>query len=66
MELDVKKLRLAMATKCLTVKGLARAAGVSEGAVNLWLNHGTRPRLDTIGKLARALDADIYDLVREV
>ena len=65
MELDAKKLRRAMAAKDYTVAGLARAAGVSTAAVNLWLNHGTRPRFDTIGKLSRALGVDIYDIVKE-
>jgi transcriptional regulator with XRE-family HTH domain len=65
MELDVKKLRRAMAAKYFSVVGLARAAGVSASAVNTWLNHQTRPRMDTIGKLARALDMDIFELTTE-
>ena len=65
MELDAKKLRRAMAAKDYTVKGLAKAAGVSAGSVNMWLNHGVRPRLDTVGKLSRALGVDICDIVKE-
>lgn len=66
MELDVKALRRAMAARNYTVAGLARAAGVSCPAVNGWLNRGIRPRMDTLGKLARALGVDIFDLVKEV
>ncbi len=65
MELDAKKLRRAMAAKNYNVAGLARAAGVSGAAVNNWLNHNTRPRMDTVGKLARALGVDIYDIAKE-
>lgn len=65
MDLDAKKLRRAMAAKDYTVAGLAREAGVSGAAINNWLNHNTRPRMDTLGKLARALDVDIYEIVKE-
>ena len=65
MELDVKALRRTMAAKNFTVAGLAREAGVSCPTLNGWLNHNTRPRLDTLGKLARALGVDIYEIARE-
>lgn len=65
MELKEKNLRRAIAAKGFTVAGLAREAGVSGAAINNWLNHNTRPRMDTLGKLARALDVDIYEIVKE-
>ena len=64
MEIDVKALRRAMAAQGFTVKGLAKAAGVSVPALNNWLNKGRKPRIDTLGKLAKALGCDIYDLAK--
>lgn len=65
MELDVKQVRREMAAKGYNVASLARAAGISTPALNNWLNRGTRPRLDTVGRLARALGVDIYDIAKE-
>ena len=64
MELNTMALRRAMAEKGFTVVGLARAAGVSCPALNGWLNQGRKPRMDTLGKLAKALGVDIYDLAK--
>ena len=65
MELNIKALRRLMAAQGYNVASLARAAGVSAQAVNVWLKHGVTPRIDTLGKLARALGVDIYDLTIE-
>lgn len=65
MELDVKRLRVLMAEKGFNVKSLARTAGVSACAVNLYVNHGTRPRLDSLGRLAKALGVDVMEIVKE-
>jgi len=65
MVLDVKELRRAMAAKDFTVAGLAKAAELSPSTLNRWLNHGTTVRTDTIGRLARALDVDIYDIAKD-
>ena len=54
-----------MAAKNFNVSNLAEAAGLSPTAINNWLNHGTRPRIDTIGRLAKALEVDIFDLTEE-
>lgn len=65
MRLDPVKLRRIMAAKNFNVSNLAEAAGLSPTAINNWLNHGTRPRIDTIGRLAKALEVDIFDLTEE-
>lgn len=65
MKLDPVKLRRIMAAKNLNVSRLAETASLSPTAINNWLNHGTRPRLDTIGRLAKALEVDIFDLTKE-
>lgn len=65
MNLDVKKIRMLMATDGLTVKALAEKAHVSCPALNLWLNHGQRPRIDKVGGLAKALGVPITAIVME-
>ena len=65
MKIDPVKLRRIMAAKNFNVSRLAEAADLSPTAINQWLNHGTRPRLDTIGRLARALEVDIYDIAKD-
>lgn len=66
MTLDNKKLRLLMCEKGFCVASLARAAGIAESSINLYVNHGTRPRLDNLGKLAKALGVSVLELVKEV
>lgn len=65
MELNVRALQAAMMAKGYNVVSLARAAGLAPATVNLYINHGAKPRLDNMGKLARALGVDPFDLVKE-
>ncbi|WP_303841624.1 helix-turn-helix domain-containing protein [Selenomonas ruminantium] len=65
MNLDVKKIRMLMVTDGLTVTALAKKAHVSCAALNLWLNHGKRPRIDKIGGLAKALGVPITSIITE-
>lgn len=65
VELDVKKVRRIMAAKGYNVKSLAEAAGLSYPALNGWLTRGIKPRTDTLGKLAKTLEVDIYDILKE-
>jgi len=64
-ELNTKKVRRLMAAKGYNVRTLADAAGLSYPALNGWLTRGVKPRIDTLGKLARALEVDIFDIVAE-
>ncbi len=65
MNLDVKKIRMLMAGEGLTVAALAKRAHVSCPALNLWLNHGKRPRIDKVGGLAKALGVPITSIITE-
>lgn len=65
MNLDIKKIRMLMATEGLTVTALAKKAHVSCPALNLWLNHGQRPRIDKVGGLAKALGVPITSIITE-
>lgn len=65
MKLDVRKLKLTIAEKGFNVRGLAMAANLSEPGLNMILNHGKQPRLDTLGKLSKALNVPPASLLKE-
>lgn len=65
MELNTKKVKALMIEKRFNIASLARAAGVGGATLNLWLNHGTKPRLDKLGALADALGVSYTDIVKE-
>lgn len=54
-----------LAEKGLTQATLAEKTGLSRTAVNNMLNHGARPRLDTLGKLARVLGVKPSELLQD-
>lgn len=65
MKLDALKLKLAMAERGFTCSLLSEKSGVSMNNINLILNHQRTPRLDTLGKIAKALGVPVMDLVKE-
>lgn len=65
MEVKAKELRRIMAAKGYTVTGLSEAAGIAPSTITGFLKHGRNIRTDTLGKLARALDVDIYDIAKD-
>ena len=65
MKIDRDKLKLLIAEKGFSIRSIARASGVSEAALNLWINHGKSPRLDTLGRIAGVLGVPIQSLIVE-
>lgn len=65
MQIDEKALKRAMAARNFTNAALARAAGVTNVTIYNLLNHSNRARIDTVGRLARALGVDIYDIAKD-
>ena len=65
MKLNRDKLKLLIAEKGFSIRSIARAARVSEAALNLWVNHGKSPRLDTLGRVAGVLGVPIQTLIVE-
>lgn len=64
MNIDEKKLKLAMARACLDVKALGEAADVGKATLIRVLNgHGENVRYSTAGKLARALGVDVTEII---
>lgn len=65
MQIDVRALRRAIAASGQTVASLAKEADVSQMTIGNWLKGEANPRIDTLGRLAKALGVDIYDIAKE-
>ena len=52
-----------IASKGMTQAELADKAGLSRASVNNLLKHGRRPRLDTVGTIAKALGVKPSELL---
>lgn len=46
----------------MTAKELAPIIGITEGALSLQIKEGANPRLDSLEKIAKALDVPVYEL----
>lgn len=65
MKLDEKKLQMILAEKQMMLKDLYKKSGVSDRAL-LDLRQGKRkPRPATLGKIAKALNVDVQDIIQE-
>ena len=66
LKIDSKKLLMAVSAAALTVKGAAEKAGLSVGLVSKMLNgHSVNVRPSTVGKLAKALECKVEDLLQD-
>lgn len=65
MKIDKKKLALAMANACINFKELCEKAGISEVGFRQ-IRAGTRnPKPATVGKIARALNVSVQEIIME-
>lgn len=64
MKADRKKLELAMARACMNPQDLAKAAEMPPQTVNGVLR-GRSVRPATLGRVARALQVDVIDIIKE-
>lgn len=64
MKVDRKKLELAMARACMNPQDLAKAAEMPPQTVNGVLR-GRSVRPATLGRVARALQVDVIDIIKE-
>lgn len=65
MKVDTEKLKIAQANRCMTNHDLCRVAKVGHVTL-IEIKNGSRknPNLKTIGKLAKALNIDVTDLLQ--
>lgn len=63
MKLDKNKLYVAMGNKCITTKELCKCAGIAQISLRRILKNETIPRPATIGKIAKALNVPVEQII---
>jgi DNA-binding Xre family transcriptional regulator len=63
MKLDKTKLEVAMGNKCISTKGLCENAGIAQISLQRILANKSTPRPATIGKIAKALNVSVADII---
>ena len=63
MKIDKKKYVLALANAALSGKEVSRISGVSEITISRIVNGVQLPRPSTLGRIARALNVRVVDLI---
>lgn len=65
MRIDKKKLELAMARACMGLPDLMAAAAVPRATLNEAINTGRETRPATVGKIAKALNVDVTEILED-
>lgn len=63
MRLDLMKVKIAMASQCLSTKGLAKKTGINYVTLVPYLNGRREPKTEALGKIAKALEVDPEELL---
>lgn len=64
MKIDVFKMKIAMARLEITRKQLAEKTGLSEVTIDAYMQERIQPSLPSLGKLAKALNVDVTEIVK--
>ena len=64
MKIDVNKMKIAMASTCMTLKEVCASSGVRTGTMNSIIN-GSNVRPTTVGKIARALGVPVTAILAD-
>jgi len=62
---SAKKFKLLLIDSGMSVRELASVSGVSAVAIGQILNHGVKPTLQTVGKLAKGLKVSAAELLTD-
>ena len=65
MQINVRRIKIAMMDKDMTAQRLADQVGVHPATISRWLNEPTRPQLEDINKMAQALGLDAKEIVND-
>lgn len=65
MEVSGRKLSIAMAEACMTVKELSEKAGITDQTLQNVLKDRKKPNFATIGKIAHALGVPVTDIIKD-
>ena len=63
MKIDVKKLEVAMGNACMTAERLSGVTGIGTCTLTRIKKGQQNPRPATVGKIAKALNVKVEDLV---
>ncbi|WP_317853958.1 helix-turn-helix transcriptional regulator [Chakrabartyella piscis] len=63
MKVNIQKLTVALANKCFSINDLAEQSNVSRISIGKLISGKVEPRTATVGKIAKALDCKVEDLV---
>ncbi len=63
MKIDRNKLELAMGNACITSEKLSEATGIGACTLTRIKNGSQNPKPATVGKIAKALNVKVEDLV---
>ena len=65
MKVNIYKLNLAIANQCITVTDLCHKAGIAEVTLRKIRAGERNPKPATIGKIAKALNVNVQDIIAE-
>ncbi|MCC8196249.1 MAG: helix-turn-helix transcriptional regulator [Ruminococcus sp.] len=65
MQINFQNLQIAMANACMNKGELAEAAGISRISIGKYFSGKRNPSTKTIGKIAKALDVPVTDIIEE-
>ncbi|ADZ82596.1 helix-turn-helix transcriptional regulator [Cellulosilyticum lentocellum] len=65
MNVNVEKLKSLIYNNGFTYTDLSNVSGVSRTSINRIVNNGFIPRPSTVGKLCKALNCKVEDLLKE-
>lgn len=65
MRKDINRLKVALAEKKRTNKWLAEQLGKDQAMVSKWCTNTTQPSLEMLMKIAKVLEVEVKDLLRE-
>ena len=63
MSLNLSKIKIAMARKCLSVNDLVEKSGLGRTTVSKIVNGKAEPTTKSLGLLAKALNVDVTEII---
>lgn len=65
MKIDNKKLELIMAMRCITLRELSKKSTISEVTLTRLKRNAQKPKPQTIGKIAKALECEVTEIIEQ-
>ena len=65
MRINTKRLKIAMATKCMNSRDLAQKAGLNFSTICSYMNGSKQPTPKSLGKVAKALGVDVTEIIED-